>query len=286
VTRLRAATDADAEAAAALVIAADIAEVGEVDYSLADLKDEWGAHGFDLTRDAAIVEDEHGIAIGYAHFRDSDVLAVVDPQRDGEGAGTALLDWAEARGRERGHERLGQAIGHMAHSGAALLQSRGWVKVRSYWRLQRDAAPGEPEPAGLRPLTDADAPTLYAIHEAAFASRPEYDGSTEEAWTRREFGAYNLDHGLSRVADNGFALARRWQDGVVYVPLLAVHPDAAGQGLGSRLLQGVFAAAGNAGWRQVQLMVASDNPNALRLYERVGMTQRWRLDAYELALRD
>jgi ribosomal protein S18 acetylase RimI-like enzyme len=286
VIRLRPAAETDAEAAAALVIAADIAEVGEVDYSLADLQDEWGAHGFDLARDAAVVEDEQGVAIGYGHFRDSDVLAVVDPQREGEGAGTALLDWVESRGRERGHAKLGQALGHMATSGRALLEQRGWQHVRSYWRMQRDVEPGEEEPAGLRALGEGDAATLYAIHEAAFAARPDYEGSTEEAWTRRELGAHNLDRELSRVADNGFALVRRWESGVAYVQLLAVHPEAAGRGLGTKLLQAVFAAAGDAGWRQVQLTVASDNPNALRLYERVGMTQRWRLDAYELPLRD
>jgi ribosomal protein S18 acetylase RimI-like enzyme len=72
----------------------------------------------------------------------------------------------------------------------------------------------------------------------------------------------------------------------VFIPTLAVHPDAAGRGLGAALLRGVFAAAGAAGLRRVELSVASDNPNAVRLYERVGMSQRWRIDAYELALAD
>lgn len=39
-----------------------------------------------------------------------------------------------------------------------------------------------------------------------------------------------------------------------------------------------FAAAG---LREAHVGVASDNPNALRLYERCGMTERFRIDAYE-----
>jgi len=37
----------------------------------------------------------------------------------------------------------------------------------------------------------------------------------------------------------------------------------------------------NAGAGRVQLGVASDNPHATGLYERVGMTRRFRVGAYE-----
>jgi mycothiol synthase len=36
----------------------------------------------------------------------------------------------------------------------------------------------------------------------------------------------------------------------------------------------------------VRLSVASDNPIAVRLYERVGMRQAWRVDDYQKALPD
>ena len=112
--RLRPATPADAQAAADLVIAVDLAEIGEVDYSLADLHDEWKEPGFDLAKDAVVVEDDSGTPIGYAHFRSNDLMVAVDPRREGEGAGTALHRWAEQRGRERGESRLRQAIGDRA----------------------------------------------------------------------------------------------------------------------------------------------------------------------------
>jgi mycothiol synthase len=290
--RLRAATPGDAQAAADLVMAVDLAELGEVDYSLEDLYDEWREPGFDLARDAVIVEDDAGLPIGYAHFRSNDVVVAVDPRREGEGAGTRLLEWIERRGRERGARKLRQAIGDRGSAGRALLTAHGYVPMRTYWRMERDVSPGETaDETGLRELKAADAPALHAIAEIAFAGDGAYESPSVEVWKQREFGANGLDHRLSRVAEPdgdpvGFALARRWENDTVYVPLLAVHPHAAGKGLGGRLLMAVFAAAGAAGQRSVCLNVASDNPNATRLYERVGMSQRWRVDDYQKPLPD
>jgi mycothiol synthase len=283
---IRPATEADAERAAELVIAGDTAEIGEPDYSLDELRDEWSETGFDLSADAVVVEDEHGVTIGYAHFRSGDVLAVVDPAREGEGAGTLLLAWARRRGRERGLTRLRQGVGDRGASSRALLEADGWAVERSYYRLERARTGDEVEPAGLRAPAHADAPALYAIHEAAFSGRPDHMHRPEDVWIQREFGSYSLDLELSRMAPGGFALTRRFEHDAAYIALLAVHPDHAGQGLGTRLLQGVFAAAAGAGLRETVLNVASDNPSALRLYERVGMTQRWRIDDYQKALPD
>jgi mycothiol synthase len=285
--RLRPAAPEDAEAAAKLVIAVDIDEMGEPDYTVEDLRDEWNEPGFELGKDAIVVEDEHKAMIAYAHFRDGDVLAVVDPRRQGEGAGTLLLEWIERRGRERGDKTLRQGIGDRGASSRALLERHGYTVARRYYRLERDVGPGDEEPPGLRALTPEDAPSLYAIHEAAFAGRPDHTPRSEEVWTQREFGSHALDYEMSRVAEGkGFTLTRRFENDLAYVALLAVHPDHAGQGLGSRLLRATFAAAAKGGRTQVVLNVASDNPNALKLYERVGMTQRWRIDDYQKPLPD
>ena len=50
------------------MIAGDIADIGEPDYTLEDLHDEWGARDFDLARDAVVVEERRRI-VGYATFR-------------------------------------------------------------------------------------------------------------------------------------------------------------------------------------------------------------------------
>jgi mycothiol synthase len=282
--RLRAPTPADAEAVAALVIAGDIADVGEADYSLGALQDEWAASGFELGRDAVVAEDDGGL-VGYAALCDHDVLVVVRPGREGEGIGTALLDWCEARGPRA------QAVGERNAAARALLESRGYRRTRHYWRMERalqaDAEPRPPAGVTLRPLRlPADGDALYAVYVAAFRSNPDYREDGRERFGEWSLGAHDLDAGLSRVAERdhaitGFALVRRWPDGVGYVDLLAVHPDAKGRGIGGSLLRAVFAAAARAGLSRVQLGVASDNPDATRLYERAGMTRRFRVDAYE-----
>src|SRR4051794_13560689 len=186
--RLRPATEDDAQAATDLIIAVDLAEVGEIDYSLGDLQDEWGE--LDLARDTAIVEDDAGTPIGYAHFRGTDVLVSVDPQRLGEGAGTALLDWAETRGKERGAKTLRQGIGDRGIAARAFLEAHGWTPERSFWRMDRDTVAGETaDETDLRPVEPADAPRLHAIAALAFARDGAYQQKTEEAWTRTEFNA-------------------------------------------------------------------------------------------------
>jgi mycothiol synthase len=283
-TALRPPRPAEAEAVAALIVAGDVADVGVPDYSLGDLQDQWAASGFELARDAVVAEDG-GAIVGYAAVHRRHALAVVHPERMGEGIGTALLDWCESRGPHA------QGVGERNAAARALLESRGYAQVRHYWRMDielGDAAEPEPPPGvTLRPLRlpdDGDA--VYAISEAAFSSAPDYRGETRAQFGDEHLGAHDLDPALSRVAERdrglaGFALVRRWDDGVAYVDLLAVHPDAAGHGIGGTLLRAAFAAASRAGFARVQLGVASDNPNATRLYERVGMTRRFRVDAYE-----
>jgi ribosomal protein S18 acetylase RimI-like enzyme len=55
-------------------------------------------------------------------------------------------------------------------------------------------------------------------------------------------------------------------------------------GIATTLLSTAFARFASAGLGHAQLAIASDNPGALRLYERCGMTPRFRLDTYERLL--
>jgi mycothiol synthase len=292
--RLRAPTDGDAEAVAKLVIAGDIADIGEPDYTLEDLRDEWGAKDFDLAADA-VLADDGGRAVGYAAFRGSAVLVTVDPARTGEGIGTALRAWAEERARARGLTELRQYAGHRNVAARRHLEAAGYEQERSYWRMELDLEGDEsppPAPKGvlIRPLDRAaDAHGVYEVNEAAFARNADYERETRERFLEQHFGAYDLDPRLSLVAARdgqviGFALVRRHDRAVAYVDALAVHPDEAGHGLGGTLLRTAFAAAARAGVRRGQLGVASDNPNAIRLYARVGMTQRWRVQSYSKSL--
>ncbi len=284
----------DAEAIAKLVIAGDIAEIGEPDYTLDDLRDEWAARDFDLATDAVVVE-ESGRIVGYAAFRGSETLLIVDPERFGEGIGTALRAWAEDRAREKGLTTIRQDVGDRNTAAREHLTAAGYERERSYWRmeLELDGSETPPEPPKgftIRALdTVADGHALYLVSSAAFSRNADYRPETETHFDDEHLHAHNLRPELSVVAEHegrvaGFALVRDHGDKIAYVDLLAVHPDSAGKGLGSALLRTAYAGAAQARFRSGRLGVASDNPNAIRLYARVGMTQRWRVDSYARAL--
>lgn len=284
----------DAEAVAKLVIAGDVADLGEPDYTLEDLHDEWAARDFDLATDAVVVE-ESGRIVGYAAFRGADVMIVVDPERRGEGIGTALRAWAEDSARERGQTSLIQDVGDRNAAAREHLTAAGYERERSYWRmeLELDGSETPPEPPkgfAIRAYdAAADGHALYLVSSAAFARNADYRPETETHFVDEHLQAHNLRPDLSVVAESegrvaGFALVRDHGDKVAYVDLLAVHPDSAGKGLGSALLRTAYAGAAKAGFRSGRLGVASDNPNAIRLYARAGMTQRWRVDSYARAL--
>jgi mycothiol synthase len=284
----------DAEAVAKLVIASDIAEIGEPDYTLEDLRDEWAARDFDLATDAVVLE-EGGRIVGYAAFRGPDVLIVVDPERRGQGFGTALRGWAEDRAREKGIETLGQYAGDRNTAAREHLTAAGYERVRSYWRMEleldgSETPPQPPKGFAIRALDPAaDVHAVYEVSDAAFSRNADYHPESETHFADEHLHAHNLRPDLSVVAEYegrvaGFALVRDHGDKVAYVDLLAVHPDSAGKGLGSALLRTAYAVAAQAGFRSGRLGVASDNPNAIRLYARAGMTQRWRVDSYARAL--
>jgi mycothiol synthase len=283
--RLRPPTPQDAEAVLALIVARDVADYGAPDYTLADLREEWASGEVDLERDAVVVEED-GALVAYGLVRAQGAFVTVPPEHEGRGIGTQLLRWAEAHGRRRQWVAERNAAGH------ALLAQAGYEPVRHYWRMELALAapvsapvlPDGIELRALRPHSDAEA--LHAISEAAFSANRDYEPESLDAFREEHLEAHDLDPALSLVAERngrpvGFLLARRWEEGDGYVDLLAVHPDASGRRLGETLLRTAFAGFAAAGLGSAQLGVASDNPRALRLYQRAGMTQRFRVDVLE-----
>lgn len=57
-----------------------------------------------------------------------------------------------------------------------------------------------------------------------------------------------------------------------YIDSVAVSTAARGQGLGTELLKHAIKHAKNQGFKQIGLLVDLDNPNAKKLYERLGFT--------------
>ena len=292
--RFRAPVAEDAPAVLAVLRARELADVGVDDYRLESLRDEWRSAEFDLRADARVAESADGTIVAYAAVRHPGTLAVVLPDHEGRGIGSRLLEWAERREHELGRSCHRQWIGSGNLRGAALLRAAGYAQVRSYWRMVRglaiaDGQAASPPPALiLRSLdVDRDAAALHGLDAESFAANADYQPESLQSFREEHLLAHDLDPGLCLVAEldgrtAGFLLARRWDDDEVgYIDILAVHPAHQRRGLGTALLQTAFAGFASAGVREAQLGVASDNPRALRLYERVGMRPRFRFDTYE-----
>jgi len=244
--RLRPPTLADADDVLRVVQARETADLGAPDVSAGDVSDLWQASAFDLAYDGG---GGRGCCRGgdrLRHVVAPGALAVVDPAREGEGVGSALLAWAEQRARMSGRPAHRQLIASGNGAGHKLLERAGYRHVRSYWRLVRalDLAPEVPAPpagVSIAPVGPAvDAPALSPAAEAAFAGSEDYEPESFGALLDEHLSAHDFD------------------------------PSERGRGLGSTLLLSVFAAFAAAGLREAYLEVASDNPRALGLYEGVG----------------
>ncbi len=291
--RYRAPVPADAPAVLAVFEARELADLGEVDQTLDQLLDEWRSSDLDLERNAQVVEDAEDRIVAYAAVRRPGTMVVVAPDHEGRGIGSRLLEWSEWRDRDRGREVHRQWAAADNASARALLTGAGYRHVRSYSRLvlSLEGIPAAPDPpAGFRlrsvdPANDAVA--MHAVDASSFAPTPDYTPESLEEFTNEELGAHDFDATLSRVAIEGdqivgFLLAgHRPEELVGYVHILAVAPKRQNRGLGTAMLQSALAAFAEAGLREARLGVASYNPRALHVYQRLGMVERFRYDVYE-----
>jgi mycothiol synthase len=293
VITLRAPSLDDAGAVLEVLRERDIADTGEPDYTLQDLLDEWQLSEVDLDEDARVAEQD-GRITGYGIVRRQGTMVAVDPRHESDDVGRALIAWSEERDRQRGREHHRHYVGAGDPHGRERLVRAGYTLLRSYWRMVRDLDGSErpgPAPDGIRMRAldvAADGEAIHRLDDVAFSAVPDYNPSTFEQFRDGHFAAHDLSAELSVVAEArsgglaGFALTKVWSaEKVGFVDILAVHPDHQGRGLGSAILRCAFAGYAAAGLREAQLGVATDNPRALRLYEQVGMRQKFRFDVYE-----
>ncbi len=295
---LRAPSSDDAPATFEVILERDLAGLGFADFTLEDLRDEWSRSGFDLTADAVLCEDEDHRIVGYASIRRTHSLAVVAPKHEGRGVGTLLRVWVEARERELAREYHRQGVGSREARAKKLLLDAGYTWERSYSRMQlaldgHALASVQLPGVTLRELEPTrDAQAVYELDAISFAESADYIPMSFETFLEEHLEGHDFASKLSAVAESnsellGFLLARRWETELVgFIDVLAVSPSHQRRGIGNALLQYAFALFAEAGLREAQLGVASSNPRALVLYERLGMTPRFRVDAYARPVAD
>ena len=60
---------------------------------------------------------------------------------------------------------------------------------------------------------------------------------------------------------------------IAYLGGLAIHPDYAGKGFGSKIMQEIIDLSKQKGYKRIELSVATENLRAIKLYKKVGFEE-------------
>ncbi|MFJ9950521.1 GNAT family N-acetyltransferase [Kitasatospora sp. NPDC091207] len=286
--RSRAAAPADAPAVHRLVTACErelLGDAGDRAENAADgVAADLALPGLDPAHDTLLVEDAAGAVVGRAWVHGGRRSKVdVHPAHRGRGLGGALLDWAEARARQLGSERISQTLLDGDRAAVELLRSRGYGPFVTQWLLEIQLAtepvvPALPAGVTVRPFRRGDEHAAYRLTEDAFdewqVRRKPY-----EEWARHTVERAAFAPALSPLAFADGQLVGAVlsldvpESGEGYVERVAVRRDHRNRGIARVLLQEAFRAFHRHGRRTCTLWTHSET-GALSLYERVGMTVR------------
>jgi mycothiol synthase len=295
----------DLQAVYSLILANDLVDFGEPDYSEGELLADW--QDIHLETDAWIVVTPGSKLVGYAgvshrwHTR-MDTEVYVHPEHVGKGIGAYLIRLTEARAREHvplappdSRVVLNNAINGANDAACRLLERKGYAPVRYFHRMaiELEKPPPEPEwPTGItvRPCVPGrDERAIFEVVEEAFQDHWGYMPKTFETWERRRKGeTFDPELWLLAVGDGeiaGVVVCNYFLDGG-WVEELAVRRPWRRQGLGMTLLLAAFGEFYRRGRRKITLGVDSENlTGATRLYERAGMRADRRYAVYQKELR-
>lgn len=300
---VRPATWDDLDAVATLLRDADLADLGEQDFSIEELKDDWRQPQLDMASDTWLVTSggeacAYTWLLGRNSHRGLDSWGVVHPSHRGRGVGTFLLEVVERRAAE--HAALappGEPARLLLHTlgvdsaARTLLEGRGFELTRHFWRMdiRFEELPAPPEPvSGITIETfrrDRDERPVYEAFEEAFADHFGYVPRSFEDWSAHRLQE-GFDPGLWFVAIEGQevvgALAGRILEDVGWVATLGVRERWRGRGIGEALLRHAFVEFHRRGLTRTSLSVdARNETGAVVLYERAGMHVALRYDTYE-----
>lgn len=270
---LRQATDADAEAIAALFRAA------YDDQRTIDAEEirTWFANAEIKPENVRVLELDGRVA-GYGDIwleEDNVALDVAAP-----GNWDVFFDWAEERARDAGIPQVRAYFG-AGHELEQVVQARGYRYWRSSFTMEIEL--DERPPAvdlDVATYREGDLEPLRALLNDAFAQDPFWHAVGESNFREFYLRARGFDPELwflvwdgDELIGSSLTFPERFGDkGLGWVSNLAVRADRRRRGLGEALLRHSFRALYDRGLRRVGLGVDAENATgALRLYERAGM---------------
>jgi mycothiol synthase len=224
--------------------------------------------------------------------------AEVHPAHRGRGLEDFVLEWAEARGRQRLQAAPPGASGRLLHGTVdsradhlARLERNGFAPVRYFYRMRRDLRepiPDGPLPAGLtlRTFTPEMSQRLLDAFNEAFRDHWNFEWVSEADWEMFFLKRTSFRPDLSFLAMDGDEIAgfsfntvspeenerNGLQEGEVAE--LAVRRPWRKRGVASALLCETMRAFKTEGLDYARLGVDAENPTgALGLYEGLGFKQ-------------
>jgi len=251
-----------------------------------DLKLDW-----DLMGDAGQAGDFCGFLedrlVGYAQIdgngREQEVTAATFPEFRRQGVFRALLSAVREEVQVRGAKSLLLVSYRASHSGAAAAQALGLPYVSSEYRMEAEASTLPPLPVGLVQLVPVDHANLAALASLTARSFSGGETSSESLAQRlqqegvRYFlaEADGVQIGQIGVVDTG---------GSIYIRGVGILPEHRRRGYGRQLLAATVGLMLTEGHMHFTLDVATDNPQALSLYQTCGFRETMVYDYYDVPL--
>lgn len=125
----------------------------------------------------------------------------------------------------------------------------------------------------LRPATDDDYNFLYELHVASIRPSVEatwgWDDAFQAEYFRSRWDPANRQIICVNGVDIGMLKLEQHRPEAIFLALIEIHPGYQGQGIGTEVIRDVIGDAHRRGL-DVELNVLKANPNAKRLYERLG----------------
>ena len=284
---LRELRDADAEAVAALFVAA----FGDARRLDAEEIRSWLAIR-ELKPEYLRVLDIDGRVVGYGDIWPDNGVVALDLAAPGHW--NVFFDWSEEFARTNGLAKA-RVFTPADHELAAVAEARGYRPWRSSFTMEialpvdRPVLPERIEIRPYRPTVDAEVVRL--AENEAFGEAPFHHDVSPERFADAYLGARGFEPGLWLLGWDGdelagFALAYAehvGDAGLGWVGTLGVRAPWRRRGLGEALLRAAFVALHDRGLRRAGLGVDTENvAGALRLYERIGMRVVRRYDNLEV----